>query len=140
MSSRNRRHRPLVVELLEGRTLLNYSPVLSLPHTAFDVVKTSTLSVLVSATDRDRGQTLTFSLVGAPAGASITSTQVSCESGSAATGKLTWTPTEDQGPACYSFAVVVTDNGSPVRSASKSVNVNTLAVGFVGHDLWIVGT
>jgi hypothetical protein len=137
MSNRNRY---LVVELLEERALLNAAPVLCLPQTSFAVVKTSTLSVLVSATDKDRGETLTFSLVGAPAGASISTTQLSCGSGSAAIGTLSWTPTEDQGPACYSFAVVATDNGSPVRSASKTINVNTLAVGQVGNDLWIVGT
>src|SRR5262245_39419338 len=94
-----RRRPPLWLEALEGRTLLNVAPVLTLPQTTFNVVKTSTLSVTVSATDKDSGETLTFTLVNAPAGASISSTQVPSASGSAANGTLTWTPTEDQGPA-----------------------------------------
>src|SRR5262245_4167760 len=76
------------VEALEDRTLLNSTPVLSLPQTTFSVVKTSTLSVTASATDKDAGQILTFSLVNAPAGATITSTQVPFPGGSAANGSL----------------------------------------------------
>jgi hypothetical protein len=134
------RSRPLSVEMLEARTLLNVAPVLTLPQTTFNVVKTTTLSVTASATDKDAGETLTFSLVNAPAGASIASTQVSTSTGSAATGTLTWTPSEDQGPAGYSFTVVVTDNGKPVKSASQTITVNTLAAGLVGGNLLIVGT
>jgi hypothetical protein len=44
-------------------------------------------------------QTLTFSLVGAPSGASIDGT----------TGAFSWTPTEAQGPASYPFTVRVSD-------------------------------
>src|SRR5262249_39274088 len=106
----------------------------------FSVVKSTTLSVGVSATDKDSGQVLTFSLVNAPAGASISTTQVSTPSGSAASGSLTWTPTEDQGPASYTFTVVVTDNGNPVRSAWKTITVSTLAAGLVGNNLVIAGT
>src|SRR5262245_6496523 len=113
---------PLTLEALEARTLPNAAPVLSLPQTAFSVVKTTALSVTVSATDKDSGQTLTFSLVNAPAGAAITSTQVPTSKGSAATGTLTWTPTEDQGPASYTFTVVVTDNGSPAKPAYQNIN------------------
>jgi hypothetical protein len=53
---------------------------------------------------------------------------------------LTWTPTDDQGPASYNFTVTVTDNGHPARSASQPVTVNTLAAGLAGGNLWIVGT
>src|SRR6516225_2289546 len=67
---------PLALEVLEDRTLLNIAPVLSLPQTTFSVVKTTTLSVTVSATDKDSGEVLTFGLVNAPAGAAISSTQV----------------------------------------------------------------
>jgi hypothetical protein len=131
---------PLALEVLEDRTLLNIAPVLSLPQTTFSVVKTTTLSVTVSATDKDSGEVLTFGLVNAPAGAAISSTQVPAAKGSAATGTLTWTPTPDQGPASYSFAVTVTDNGSPPKSASQNVTVTTLAAGLVGNNLLIVGT
>src|SRR5262245_46181865 len=138
--ARGRRRVPLSLEVLEDRTLLNAVPVLSLPQTTFSVVKTATLSVGISATDKDSGQTLTFSLVSAPTGASISSTQLSSSTGSSALGTLTWTPTEDQGPAGYTFTVQVTDNGKPVRSATQTITVNTLAVGLVGADLLIVGT
>jgi hypothetical protein len=145
-----RRPRPLSVEELEARVLLNTAPVLTLPQTTFNVVKTTTLSVTASATDKDSGQTLTFSLVNPPTGAKITSTQVQTSTGSAATGALTWTPTEDQGPTAYSFTVKVSDNGNPVRSVSQTITVNTLADGLVdnsqvglnqpGQSLLIVGT
>src|SRR5882672_9970479 len=80
----------LSLESLEDRTLPNAVPVLSLPQTSFNIVKTAPLSVVVSATDKDSGQILTFSLTGAPAGASISSTQSPSSTGSAATGTLTW--------------------------------------------------
>src|SRR5262245_18436647 len=139
--SLTRRARPLSVEDLEARVVANQTPVLTLPQTTFSVVKTTALSFTASATDKDKGQILTFSLVGAPTGVTITSTQVPSSTGSAATGTLTWTPTEDQGPTSFSFTIVVTDNGSPtVASASKTITVNTLADGIVGGNLLIVGT
>jgi hypothetical protein len=53
-----------------------------------------------NATDGDLPvQTLTFSLVGAPAGASI----------DGSTGAFSWTPSEAQGPGSYPFAVRVSD-------------------------------
>jgi hypothetical protein len=132
---------PLSLERLEDRTLLNSSPVLSVPGTSFDVVKTTTLSVMVSATENKPGQILTFSVSGG-AGAStppnITSTQVATKNGSAATGVLTWTPKEDDGPASYNFTITVTD--SSLRSTSQAITVNTEAVGLVGNNLLIVGT
>src|SRR5262249_33524615 len=47
---------------------------------------------------------LSFSLPGAPTGASI----------DPITGLFSWTPSEDQGPASYSVTIRVSDNGSPV--------------------------
>jgi hypothetical protein len=137
-SRRRRLALPLSLESLEDRTLLSAPPVLSVPSTSFDVVKTTTLSVTVSATDKTSGQILTFSLSGAPAGASITSTQVSTTSGSAATGVLSWTPTEDQGPAAFPFTITVTNSDN--KSASQAITVHTDAVGLVGNNLLIVGT
>jgi hypothetical protein len=128
------------VEVLEDRTLPNASPVLSIPSGPFSVVKTTQFSLQVTATDKDKGETLTFSLIGAPASATITSTQTTPPSGSAATGNLTWTPTEDQGPTSYTFTIQVTDNGKPVKSAAQQITVTTLAAGIVGNDLLIVGT
>lgn len=64
-----------------------------------------TLTVNVSASDVDLPiQNLTFALDGTePDGAII----------DAATGVITWSPTELQGPKVYGFSVVVTDAGTP---------------------------
>jgi uncharacterized repeat protein (TIGR03803 family) len=61
------------------------------------VKKDSTLTFTAKATDGDKGETLTFSLIGAPAGASI----------NASTGKFTWTPSST---GSSMFKVRVTDN------------------------------
>lgn len=53
---------------------------------------------------------LTYSLAGAPAGASIDPT----------TGVFTWTPTEAQGPGSYSFDVLVSDGAA---SDSETIQV-----------------
>src|SRR5262249_9916968 len=61
-----------------------------------------------TATDADvPAQTLTFSLVGAPSGASI----------SGSTGVFTWTPTEAQGPGSCSVAVPAR-HGTPTTDAA----------------------
>ncbi len=72
----------------------------------------SQLTFTVSAIDAD-GDTLTYSLVGAPTGASINST----------TGVFTWTPTEAQGPGSYIFTVYVND-GMLTDAESIMVTVN----------------
>ncbi len=64
-------------------------------------------------TDADAGQTLTYSLTAAPSGAQI----------DAATGQFTWTPSESQGPGNFTFTVVVTDNGTPALSRSKTLTL-----------------
>ncbi|MFN8219808.1 MAG: Ig-like domain-containing protein [Fimbriimonadales bacterium] len=73
----------------------------------------SNIGFTATASDPDAGQTLTYSLVGAPAGASI----------DPSTGVFTFTPTEAQGPGSYTFDVVVTDNGSPNLSDSETITV-----------------
>jgi hypothetical protein len=72
----------------------------------------SPLSLTVTAFDPD-GDALTYSLVGAPAGASI----------DPATGALSWIPGEAQGPGIFSFDVMVTDNGSPTLSDAVTLSV-----------------
>ncbi|MFM1942668.1 MAG: hypothetical protein RI897_1650 [Verrucomicrobiota bacterium] len=73
----------------------------------------------VDATDPDAGQTLTFSLgAGAPAGMVIDAT----------TGVVTWTPAEDQGPGVYNITVIASDDGVPVRSGVKVVQVTVTEV------------
>ena len=71
------------------------------------------LSFSASASDPDEpANTLTYSIVDAPAGANITTG-----------GAFTWTPTEAQGPGSYTFTVVVTDNGSPNLSDEEEITV-----------------
>ncbi len=79
------------------------------------------LSVTAVATDQDLpAQTLTYSLDVAPPGMSIV----------AATGAITWTPTEAQGPGNYPVTVRVVDNGTPAlgHTTSFSVTVNEVNV------------
>ncbi|WP_342472442.1 putative Ig domain-containing protein [Metasolibacillus sp. FSL H7-0170] len=74
----------------------------------------SLLTFTASATDADLPEnSLTYSLVGAPTGASI----------NAMTGVFTWTPTEAQGPGSYTFAVRVSD-GTLTDSETITVTVN----------------
>jgi putative Ig domain-containing protein/PKD domain-containing protein len=73
----------------------------------------SPLTFTATATDTDTpAQTLTFSLVGAPAGATINSS----------TGAFSWTPTD--GPSqTATFTVKMTDNGSPPLSDDEQITV-----------------
>ncbi len=72
------------------------------------------LSFLVTASDPNPGQTLTFSLdEGAPDGAAI----------NAESGVFTWTPTEAQGPGVYGLTIRVTDNGTPNLSDAETITV-----------------
>src|SRR5262249_23530599 len=74
----------------------------------------SPLSVTVSATDSDvPANTLSFSLVSPPAGASI----------NGSSGLFSWTPTEAQGPGSYTITVQVSDSRSPALSDTKSFTV-----------------
>ena len=72
-------------------------------------VEQTLITFTATASDIDVADTLTFRLVGEPTGASI----------NPVTGVFTWTPTEMQGPATYTFDVAVDDNGTPVRSATR---------------------
>ncbi len=82
------------------------------------------LTFTATATDPDiPAQTLSFSLSGAPAGASITSA-----------GDFSWTPTEAQGPNAYTFDVVVSD-GSLTDSETITITVNEVNVAPVVNDI-----
>src|SRR5262249_32680369 len=79
----------------------------------------TTLSFTAHATDSDLPvNTLTFSLVGAPAGAGI----------DPGTGVFSWTPTEAQGPGTFTFKVRVTDDGSPNLFAEEQITVTVREV------------
>lgn len=91
-----------------------------------------TLEFTATAQDEDLPQNiLTFSLSGEPNGAAINPD----------TGQFTWTPSAD---GTYTFDVVVTDDGSPRRSASETITVEVMAVGnrvptldpLGSHEVW----
>src|SRR5262245_35945490 len=74
----------------------------------------SLLTVTVSATDNDAPtNTLSFSLVSPPAGASI----------NASSGLFSWTPNKTQVPGSSTITVQVTDSGSPTLSDTKRFTV-----------------
>src|ERR1041385_2350681 len=73
----------------------------------------TTMTVTNTATDSDiPAQTLTYQLIGAPAGASIN-----------ANGIISWTPTSSQAPSTNLITTVVTDNGTPPLSATNRFSV-----------------
>ena len=91
----------------------NTAPVLSV-QTNVTVNETVPLTVTNAATDTDSPvQTLTYTLLSAPTGASI----------GLHTGIITWTSTQSQSPSTNTFTTKVTDNGSPALSATNSFKV-----------------
>jgi len=94
-------------------TEANTAPVITAPGTQ-TIDEMSPMSLTIAATDSDLpANTLTFALVSAPSGATINS----------ASGVVSWTPTEAQGPGTNVFTVRVSDNGSPSLSATQSFTV-----------------
>lgn len=78
-----------------------------------NITELRTLNLTLTATDSDLPtNTLTFALVSAPTGASVT-----------ASGLFAWTPTEAQGPGTNPITVKVSDNGSPSLSSTQSFNL-----------------
>src|SRR5262249_11443733 len=93
--------------------LTNTAPLLD-PIGNQTVDEGSPLSFTAIATDPESpAQSLTYSLIGAPEGASI----------NPATGEFSWTPTEAQGPGSFTFTVRVTDDGSPSLSDEETITV-----------------
>ena len=74
----------------------------------------SAITFTATATDPDAGQTRTFSLTGAPAGATINSS----------TGAFSWTPAS---AGTFPVTVVVADNGTPSLSDSEPVTITVAA-------------
>src|SRR5437773_1285892 len=95
---------------------VNLAPVLSVPADQ-TIDEQTTLSVSASATDADLpANTLTFALVSAPLGMSI----------NPASGAISWTPSEAQGPSTNVVSVSVTDNGVPALSVTNSFTVTVI--------------
>ncbi|HZE68365.1 MAG TPA: Ig-like domain-containing protein [Pyrinomonadaceae bacterium] len=107
---------------------VNDPPVLTGVPAMASVAYGSELTFTAHASDVDvPSQTLVFSLVGAPAGASI----------NPATGVFSWTPTAAQAENVYSFAVAVTDGQSSV-SSPITVTVNLQALTALGPaQIWL---
>ncbi|MBL9172936.1 MAG: CotH kinase family protein, partial [Verrucomicrobiales bacterium] len=90
------------------------------------------LVVNLAATDTDVPvQALTYELVSGPAGLGVSTA-----------GQVTWTPTEAQGPGVYTVTVLVKDDGSPVKSDTKSfvVTVNEVPDPVALRTVWQIGT
>jgi hypothetical protein len=91
----------------------NHPPVLAAISNQ-TIMAGRTLLVTNSATDADLpAQTLTFSLLSAPTNAAINSSS----------GLFNWRPIIAQSPSTQTVAVVVSDNGTPVMSATQGFTV-----------------
>lgn len=99
-----------------GEEPVNTAPVLA-PIANQAVNEGSAAGFTASATDADSGQTITYSLIGAPAGASI----------DPATGVFSWTPTDDNPTGtpsdAYTFTVRATDSADPAAFDEQSVTI-----------------
>src|SRR5204863_520369 len=92
---------------------VNLAPVLTVPADQ-TMAEQTTLNVNASAIDADiPANSLTFALVSAPTGMTI----------NPATGAISWTPTEAQGPSTNIVSVSVTDNGVPALSVTNTFTV-----------------
>jgi VCBS repeat-containing protein len=92
---------------------VNDAPVLASIGTK-EVVVGNPLTFTASATDNDEPpQSLTFSLEGGPAGASI----------NPITGLFNWTPGDAEASTTNHVTIRVTDNGSPALSAAETIAV-----------------
>ena len=93
---------------------VNLSPLIS-TISAKTVNELSLLTFTVSATDPDLpANALTFSLINAPAGATIHATS----------GVFRWTPTETQGPGSFNITVLVSDGKGKTDAKTFKVTVN----------------
>jgi hypothetical protein len=88
----------------------NTPPSLNNVPVSVNVNEGTAVTFTATAADPDVGQALTFSLAGAPAGATINS----------ATGAFSWAPTEAQGPEVFVFNVQASDT---VAVTEKTVYV-----------------
>lgn len=77
------------------------------------------LTFTATASDVDAGQTKSFSLIGAPSGATINATS----------GVFTWTPAT---AGSYTFKVRVTDNGSPAKYDEEQITITVSAAKIPG--------
>lgn len=99
-------------------SLMNHPPAISSPGGSYSILAGRTLTITNYATDPDLpAQTLTWSLLSPPSGAAIDS----------ASGLLTWRPAVFQSPSTNTLTVQVADNGTPVMTATQSLQVTVSA-------------
>jgi O-glycosyl hydrolase len=99
-------------------SLMNHPPAITSPGGSYSILAGRTLTITNTATDPDLpAQTLTWSLLSPPGGAGI----------NASSGLLTWRPTVAQSPSTNTLTVQVADNGTPVMTATQSLQVTVLA-------------
>src|SRR5207248_870254 len=92
---------------------VNLAPVLTVPADQ-TMAEQTTLNVSASATDADiPANTLTFALVSAPTGMTI----------NPATGAISWTPTEAQGPSPHIVRVRLSPYTTLFRSVTNTFTV-----------------
>jgi len=96
---------------------INQPPVLASLED-WNVDEGQAVGFTAAATDPDPGQTLTFSLFGAPPGAAI----------DPQTGVFSWLTTEGDGPGEHVIAVRVTDDGTPARWDAQSIRITVREV------------
>ena len=90
------------------------TPPLLAAETDQTINELTPLTVNNAATDADLPtQTLTYSLISPPSGATIGAT----------TGLISWTPSQTQSPSTNVLTTKVSDNGSPALSATNSFTV-----------------
>jgi hypothetical protein len=106
---------PLADQQVVNITVLerNVAPTLTAP-TVTPIPEGALWTAQFTGSDTDLpANTLTYSLVSAPPGVSL----------DPATGAVSWTPTEAQGPGNFTLTVRVADNGSPALTAQVELNV-----------------
>lgn len=98
--------------------LMNHPPSITSGPGAYAILAGRTLSITNTASDPDTpAQTLTWSLLAPPAGASV----------DPFTGIFTWRPAVAQAPSTNALALRVADNGNPVMSVTDTLNVTVLS-------------
>ena len=92
--------------------VINVRPVLVFSNQTIDEL--ALFNFNGAGTDDDLPpQTLTYALINSPIGATINSSS----------GLISWTPTEAQGPLTTNITVLVTDNGTPNLTVSRTFQI-----------------
>src|SRR6185295_18084877 len=95
-------------------TETNAAPLFTLTPTNRTIAELTIMTVTNIATDSDLpANTIVYTLVVTNAAGVVTNAAIT-------NGVITWIPSEAQGPSTNTFTTVVTDNGSPAKSATNT--------------------